>query len=157
VWPLFFDHTRNEAERWSRRLQTVALGESEFDRTEVATFWTDIMDQHARFIAHLLDPDEYELIETCMKTSRVFQDLHRGGANGVLRALVDEPGTVVHSLAQNPETDAILSAAETILDFKTKATRDIEAGRIKSIIDPRLADHVRREALKFVDELRRGV
>lgn len=38
----------------------------------------------------------------------------------------------------------ILSAAETILDFKTKAARDIEAGRIKSVIDPRLADHVRR-------------
>ena len=28
---------------------------------------------------------------------------------------------------------------------------------IKSIIDPRLADHVRREALKFVDELKRAV
>jgi hypothetical protein len=50
-----------------------------------------------------------------------------------------------------------LSAAETILDFKTKAVRDIEAARIKSIIDPRLADHVRREALKFVDELKRTV
>lgn len=31
-----------------------------------------------------------------------------------------------------------------------------EAGRIKSIIDPRLADHVRREALNFIDELRRA-
>lgn len=51
---------------------------------------------------------------------------------------------------------AILSAAQTILDFKTKAARDIEGGRIKSIIDPRLADHVRREALKFVDELKRA-
>ncbi len=58
---------------------------------------------------------------------------------------------------RDPETNAILSAAETILDFKTKAARDIEAGRIKSIIDPRLADHVRREALKFVDELKRAV
>jgi hypothetical protein len=35
--------------------------------------------------------------------------------------------------------------------------RDIEAARIKSIIDPRLSDHVRREALKFVDELKRAV
>jgi len=48
------------------------------------------------------------------------------------------------------------SAAQTILDFKTKAARDIEGNRIKSIIDPRLADHVRREALKFVDELKRA-
>ena len=157
VWPLFFDHTRHEAERWTRRLETLAGGESELDRSEVSKFWTEIMDEHVRFVAHLLDPDEFELIETCMQTSRVFCDLHKGGAHGVVAALVDEPGTVVDSLIKNPETDAILSAAQTILDFKTKAARDIEGGRIKSIIDPRLADHVRREALKFVDELKRAV
>lgn len=55
-----------------------------------------------------------------------------------------------------PETSAVLSAAETVLEFKTQAARDIEAARIKSIIDPRLSDHVRREALKFVDELKRA-
>lgn len=158
VWNLFFDHTRHEAERWTARLNTVAGGESEFDKDEVSTFWTNIMDEHARFVAHLLDPDEYELIETCMSTSRVFRDLHEGGGvGGAAAALVHEPTTVVGSLVDNPETSAILSAAETILDFKTKAARDIEAARIKSIIDPRLADHVRREALKFVDELKRAV
>lgn len=156
VWPCFFDHTRHEAERWTRRLEAVARGESEFDKAEVSEFWTNIMDEHARFVAHLLDPDEFELIETCMKTSRVFCDLHKGGLHGVVSALVDEPGTVTKSLMQNPETNAILSAAQTILDFKTQAARDIEGGRIKSIIDPRLADHVRREALKFVDELKRA-
>lgn len=157
VWPLFFDHTQHEAERWVRRLEQVGEGKSEFDRAEVSKFWTNIMDEHARFVAHLLDPDEYELIETAMKTSGVFAHLHEGGMGGVASALIHNPGTVVGSLVQNPETDAILSAAETILDFKTKAVRDIEAARIKSIIDPRLADHVRREALKFVDELKRAV
>lgn len=157
VWPLFFDHTRHEAERWTRRMEVLAGGESEFERSEVATFWTNIMDEHARFVGHLLDPDEVELIDTCFRTSHVFQDLHKGGLGGVASALVGEPGTVVNSLVQNPETDAILSAAETILDFKTKTTRDIEAGRIKSIIDPRVGDHVRREALKFVNELKRAV
>lgn len=156
VWPLFFDHTRHEAERLVRRLETLAAGDSDLDRSEVASFWTNIMDEHARFAAHLLDPDEYELIETCMKTSRVFADLHQGGAGGVVSALLDEPGTVTDSLVKNPETDAILSAAQTILDFKTQAARDIEAGRIKSIVDPRLADHIRREALKFIDELKRA-
>ena len=158
VWNLFFDHTRHEAERWTSRLETLASGASEFDKDEVSTFWTNIMDEHARFVAHLLDPDEYELIETCMSTSRVFADLHKGGpVGGAAAAIVHEPTTVVGSLVDNPETSAILSAAETILDFKTKAARDIEAARIKSIIDPRLADHVRREALKFVDELKRAV
>jgi len=157
VWNLFFDHTRHEAERWTRRLETLAQGESEFDQNEVATFWTNIMDEHARFVAHLLDPDEYELIEKAMSASRVFADLHKGGISGVASALVHEPTTVASSWIENPETSAVLSAAETILEFKTKAARDIEAARIKSIIDPRLADHVRREALKFIDEYRRAV
>ena len=71
--------------------------------------------------------------------------------------MADEPATVLDSLAKDPELDAVLSAAQTILDFKTQAVRDIEAGRIKSIIEPRLADHVRREALKFLNELKRAV
>ena len=158
VWATFFDHTRDEAERWNRRLESLSNGESEFDKDEVSTFWTHIMDEHAQFVAHLLDPAEAELIETAMNTSRVFADLHNHGAiAGAAVALAHEPSTVVGSLVQNPETNAILSAAETMLDFKTKAARDIEAGRIKSIIDPRLADHVRRESLKFVDELKRAV
>ncbi len=142
VWPLFFEHTRHEAERWVRRLDNLAKGESAFDRSEVVTFWTNIMDEHARFMAHLLDPAEFELIETAMKTSQAFRELGK-------------PTPAIQALAKNPDVDAVMSAAETILDFKTKAARDIEKARIKSIIDPRLADHVRREALKFVDELKR--
>jgi hypothetical protein len=153
VWPLFFDHTRNEAERWQRRLGDLAGGNTEFDRSEVVRFWTNIMDEHARFVAHLLDPSEYELIEKSFSTAKVFRDL---GDGGPVPALANEPGTVLDSLARNPELDAVMSAAQTILDFKTQAVRDIEAGRIKSIIEPRLADHVRREALKFVNELKRA-
>jgi hypothetical protein len=157
VWPLFFDHTRNEAERWERRLTALAGGESEFDRTEVVKFWTNIMDEHARFVAHLLDPNEFELIEKSFSTANVFRNLGDDSLAGTVGALAQEPGTVIDSLAKNPELDAVMSAAQTILDFKTQAVRDIEAGRIKSIIEPRLADHVRREALKFLNELKRAV
>lgn len=156
VWPLFFDHTRHEAERWSRRLEQLGTGESSYDRQEVALFWDNIMDEHARFVAHLLDPDEVELVEEATKTAKVFEKLGAGGVGGAAAALSAEPGVVVNALTENPETSAVLSAAETILEFKTKTARDIEAARIKSIIDPRLADHVRREALKFVDELQRA-
>jgi hypothetical protein len=157
VWPLFFDHTRHEAERWTRRLEQLGQGESEFDKAEVAAFWNNIMDEHARFVAHLLDPDELELVEKATRTSNVFRELGSGGIGGAASALAAEPGTVVGALTDHPETSAVLSAAETILEFKTQAARDIEAARIKSIIDPRLSDHVRREAFKFVDELKRAV
>ncbi|MCA1736997.1 MAG: DUF2935 domain-containing protein [Actinobacteria bacterium] len=157
VWPLFFDHTRHEAERHTRRLEQLGQGDSGFDKKEVMGFWNNIMEEHGRFVAHLLDPDEFELIDEATKASNAFRNLGTGGVGGALSALAAEPGTVTKALTEFPETSAVLSAAELILDFKTKAARDIEAARIKSIIDPRLADHVRREALKFVDELRRAV
>jgi hypothetical protein len=157
VWPLFFDHTRHEAERWTRRLEQLGKGESEFDKKEVAEFWDNIMDEHARFVAHLLDPEEFELVEKALDTSKVFQKLGSGGPGGAVAALAAKPGTVASAIGQFPETSAVLSAAETILDFKTQTARDVEAARIKSIIDPRLGDHVRREALKFVDEFKRAV
>ena len=156
VWPLFFDHTRHEAERWQRRLEALARLEPEYDRKEVVAFWTNIMDEHARFVAHLLDPNEYELIQKAFSTSRVFQKLSTDSAGGAVKALASEPVAVVRSLAANPDVDAVMSAVQTILDFKTQAARNIEAGRIKSIIEPRLADHVRREAIKFLDELKRA-
>ncbi|MCA1735479.1 MAG: DUF2935 domain-containing protein [Actinobacteria bacterium] len=63
VWPPFFDHTRHEAERHTHRLEQLATGDSGFDKKEVIGFWNNIMEEHGRFVAHLLDPDEYELID----------------------------------------------------------------------------------------------
>ena len=157
VWPLFFDHTRHEAERWERRLTGLASGESDFERSEVVAFWANIMEEHARFIAHLLDPDEFELIDKAVSASNIFRSIGDDSVGGTVGALVREPGAVVESLTNHPEIDAVMSAVQSILDFKTQAVRDIEAGRIKSIIEPRLGDHVRREALKFLNELKRAV
>jgi len=157
VWPLLFDHTRHEAERWQRRFNDLARGDVEFERREVVPFWANIMDEHARFVAHLLDPDEFELIEKAFSASNVFRQLSDDSVAGTVAALATEPGTVIDSLVQHPEVDAVMSAVQTILDFDTQAARDIEAGRIKSIIEPRLADHTRRETLKFLNELKRAV
>ncbi|HEV8469888.1 MAG TPA: DUF2935 domain-containing protein, partial [Candidatus Limnocylindria bacterium] len=94
VWPLFFDHTRHEAERWERRFNALSNGQVEFERKEVVTFWTNIMDEHARFVAHLLDPDEYKLIEKAFKTAEVFRELQKDGVAGAVTALAAQPGVV---------------------------------------------------------------
>jgi hypothetical protein len=135
VWPLFFEHTANEAERFVKRLSELSGGSSEYDKSEVVDFWTEIMGEHAEFIAHLLDPEEDTLVATANKTATAFEQLHR-----------------------NPSAagdDGVMKAAEEILAFKEKAGKGILAGQVKSIIHPALADHVRREAVKFIDELRR--
>ena len=134
VWPDFFEHTALEAERFTRRLDQYSRGQAQLDRAEVIEFWAKIMEDHAEFIAHLLDPQEKTLIAASRKSADLFHKL-RSDRDAKAKALAE---------------------GQAMVAFKTTATKGIEEGKIKSIIHPTLADHVRREAVKFVDELRRA-
>jgi DUF2935 family protein len=133
VWPLFFEHTAREADRFAARLALYSRRQIEFDRAEVVDFWFKTMGEHSGFIAHLLDPDERLLISQASKMEKAFL---RDGF-------------------KNVRGDEVMKAAHEILDFKTVGEKGIKSGKIKSIIHPSLASHVRREAVKFVDELKR--
>ncbi|HYP25947.1 MAG TPA: DUF2935 domain-containing protein [Blastocatellia bacterium] len=129
AWPAFFEHTALEGDRFAKRLDGFSRGKVELDHGEVVDFWTRIMADHADFIAHLLDPEERMLIEKAMKTSKAWR-----GAN---------------------KSNDVKGSLDELIAFKKTAQKGIEAGQIKSIIHPALADHVLREALKFSDELKR--
>lgn len=135
VWSTFFDHTAAEAEHQARRLEQFSRGDTSTGMKETAAFWTQIMGEHADFIAHLLDPAERDLIMKAMRTGDAFHKMHDNlpSSKNPMENLVDE-----------------------IIDFKTAAEKGIIMGKIKSIIHPTLADHVRREALKAADDLKRA-
>ena len=135
VWPTFFDHTREEAVRFVNRLDQLNRGDAAFDRREVLPFWADKMEEHSLFIDQLLDPEETVLKQVSRTSAGAFAKLEASPPAS------KEPG---------------LAAAQTIIDFKTAAEKGIRAGEIKSIIHPALADHVRREAIRFKDELMRA-
>ncbi len=135
TWSTFFDHTALEAEHFAQRLERFSRGDVSSDSRATAAFWTHIMGEHADFIAHLLDPAERDLIMKAMKTGDGFHRLH------------DSPPS-----SKNPVEQAV----DEIIDFKTAAEKGIQAGKIKSIIHPTLADHVRREAIKAADDLKRA-
>ena len=138
VWPQFFEHTAHEGERFLARLAQLNGGNADFSRAEVVPFWSQIMDEHSLFIAHLLDPEEQALIAAARQTSETFRRLRSSGASSGDRA------------------DPVRTAVDEIIDFKTAAERGIQTGQIRSIIHPALADHVRREAVRFRDELIRA-
>lgn len=135
VWPTFFEHTALEAEHFADRLTRLNGGDTSVDRNRATPFWAMVMGDHADFVAHLLDPAERALIDKAMQTSRAFHTLH---------------------MQQPTNTAAAIAAVDQIIDFKVAAEQGIQTGKIKSIIHPTLADHVRREALKAADELRRA-
>ena len=134
VWPLFFEHTAREADRFAARLQLYNRRQVEYDRGEVVDFWSKTMGEHSGFIAHMLDPEERLLISQARKLEDAF-----------LRSGLRDVGG-----------DAVMKAAHEVLDFKTVGEKGIRSGRIRSIIHPELASHVRREAVRFIDELKRA-
>lgn len=136
VWSTFFDHTATEADHLVDRLEQFSRGDTSTGLKETAAFWTQIMGEHSDFMAHLLDPAERDLIMKAIRTSDTFHKLHES-----------------LPLSKDPVENVV----DDIIDFKTAAQKGIVMGKIKSIIHPTLADHVRREAIKAADDLKRAV
>ena len=135
VWSTFFDHTALETEHLCARLEQFSRGDTSTGLTETAWFWTQIMGEHSDFIAHLLDPQEHDLIMKAMRTAEGFHKTH------------DHPPS---------SKDPLTTMVDEIIDFKTATEKGIIMGKIKSILHPTLADHVRREAIKAADDLKRA-
>lgn len=137
VFPLMFDHTAREAEHAVRRLEKLAAGDSDVNYADVVDFWTATMSDESGFIAHFLDPQESELISQALDSSAVFTGLNQGNK--------------AHSLSSGE----IVLALEDFVDFETTIDDGIAAGTVKSIMTHALADHMKRETLKFMDEVKR--
>jgi hypothetical protein len=135
VWPTFFEHTAREAEHFIARLELFSRGDVAIGEKDAIAFWSEVMGDHADFVAHLLDPKELELVKKAMAASEAFKKL---------------------PAEQTSAKEAAMRAVDEIIDFKVAAAKGIETGQIKSIIHPVLADHVRREALKAADEIGRS-
>ncbi|MET0786249.1 MAG: DUF2935 domain-containing protein, partial [Paenisporosarcina sp.] len=103
------------------------------------------MADHAKFIGHLLDPSERKLVEQAREFSYDFDQL--------LYQAID-----LDSMSPQSETRPILNqfldgnrvSVVSLRNFKKTARDLIEECKIKSNIHPLLADHVFREAERFL-------
>ncbi|WP_441888116.1 DUF2935 domain-containing protein [Paenibacillus sp. YAF4_2] len=148
-FPLLVDHTSREANYFRNRLQELNNGQLEPLHDAIIdenVFFLKIMADHAKFIGHLLDPSERKLVEQAREFSQDFDTL--------LWQAQD-----LSSMRPQSQTQPLLSqfldqnrvSVVSLRDFKKTARDLIEACRIKSIIHPLLADHVYREAERFLE------
>lgn len=147
-FPLLVDHTSREANYFRNRLEELNAGRLEPLPDAIIdenVFFLRIMADHAKFIGHLLDPSERQLVEQARNFSQDFDQL--------LFQAVDLSGMRPQSQTE-PLLDQFLDqnrvSVVSLRDFKKTAKELIEACRIKSIIHPLLADHVFREAERFL-------
>ncbi|WP_239696837.1 DUF2935 domain-containing protein [Paenibacillus oryzisoli] len=147
-FPLLVDHTSREANYFRNRLHELNTGQLEPLPDAIIDeniFFLRIMADHAKFIGHLLDPSERQLVEQARNFSHDFDQL--------LFQAIDLSGMRPQSQT-DPLLDQFLDqnrvSVVALRDFKKTARDLIEACKIKSIIHPLLADHVFREAERFL-------
>jgi Domain of unknown function (DUF2935) len=147
-FPLLVDHTSREAAYFANRLKELNEGKLKPEPAAIIrenVFFLRIMADHAKFIGHLLDPSERKLVDQARNFSHDFDQLLYQAVD--LEAMQPQSETV-------PLIDQMLDenrvSVKSLRDFKKTARDLIEACRIKSIIHPLLADHVFREAERFM-------
>ncbi|GIP35179.1 DUF2935 domain-containing protein [Paenibacillus sp. J2TS4] len=147
-FPLLVDHISREANYFRNRLDELNSGQLEPLPDAIIdenVFFLRIMADHAKFIGHLLDPSERQLVEQARNFSDEFDQLLFQARD--LDSMRPQSQTI-------PLLDQFLDqnrvSVQSLVNFKKTAKELIEACRIKSIIHPLLADHVFREAERFL-------
>ncbi|OES43896.1 DUF2935 domain-containing protein [Domibacillus iocasae] len=147
-YALLVDHTSREAAYFAKRLKELNEGKLKTLPDAIIkenVFFLKIMGDHAKFIGHLLDPSERKLVDQARDFSYDFDQL--------LYQAID-----LDSMRPQSETKPILNqfldgnriSVVSLRNFKKSAKELIEECKIKSNIHPLLADHVFREAERFL-------
>lgn len=147
-FPLLVDHTSREAFYFRNRLEQLNTGQLDPLPDAIINenvFFLRIMADHAKFIGHLLDPSERKLVDQAKQFSDEFDQLLFQARD--LDSMRPQSQTVP-LLDQFVDQNKV--SVTSLRDFKKTARDLIEACRIKSIIHPLLADHVYREAERFL-------
>lgn len=138
IYPLQIDHLIREAENYLRMLDRLSARQLQMGPQELAdeqALMDRLMGEHALFIDGLLDP-----AETAIKTkARAFYpEFHRLSQQAMAAKRAPQTLPVL--------THRTIPAVQNIVNFKSQGADGILSCKIRSIIQPLLADHVLREA-----------
>ena len=138
IYPEMLEHLLEEARFYMKillDLQERILSKKDILKKEI--FWNNIMREHAQFVRGYLDPTEEELIKEAHNFAKEFEKLLEETKNA-------------HKKDPCPITKKNLDASEDLRDFKSDATKGMLKCEIKGIASPLLADHILREANRYI-------
>lgn len=148
-FPLLVDHISREANYFRNRLEELNQGNLEPLQDAIIdenVFFLRIMADHAKFIGHLLDPSERKLVDQARDFSHDFDQLLFQARDLSSMRPQSQTGPLL-----NQFLDQNRVSVKSLRDFKKTARDLIDQCKIKSIIHPLLADHVFREAERFLE------
>lgn len=101
--------------------------------------WNHIMEEHSEFIRGYLDPKEEKLLNNAESFARRFEQLTEKS-----RQTADNPSMLHETTRESLKNVTLLR------NFKAQGTQGLLACKIKALMSPLLADHVTREANRFI-------
>ncbi|TGE34048.1 DUF2935 domain-containing protein [Desulfosporosinus sp. Sb-LF] len=138
LFPSQLEHVYREALFYLKvikRMQNNQFVDGRVDLFEQEVFWGEIMEEHAMFVRHLLDPSEKELCRKARDLARRFEQLEQKMKGEGL------PASSFGRLRQEN-----IAATLSIAEFKATGTELLLACQVKSLLSPLLTDHTLREA-----------
>lgn len=150
LFPLLVDHITREAKRFLHLLSRPEPENRLHALLQEHAFWLRVMKEHVEFVRHLLDPSERTLIRQVEGFIHTFS------------RLLETANELESMDSSNPRsfntvrrfTEEVIQRTTELRDFKAAAYELLLACEVLSIIpSPLLADHIRREADKFLSEL----
>jgi hypothetical protein len=142
VWPSFFQAASHEAHSFVTRLTRLNRNDPPILRNEVADLWLGDAGDHASMLAHFMDPGEARLIHDAMEAAKRFKSLQAASQ-------VSPSGAA--------PSDPVQKAAEERHEMEAAIQKAVAEKRIHSIIHPLMADHMVREGLRFLEDLKYAV
>lgn len=142
IYPSMLEHILEEAKSYQLYLKLIEDGKDieDFNSRHVKKselFWNEIMMEHALFIRGMLDPSENKLICTAQDFANDYYDL------------IDATKEMTENTLC-PITEETLKETKEFKAFKEAGVEGILECKIKSVIQPLLADHVLREANHYI-------
>lgn len=149
IYPTQIDHLMREVQHYILMLKALMAGNIELSAEEFAeeqAFWNEIMEEHAEFIDGLLDPSEKGLKAQASAFANQFAGLVQQA-----KAAEERPALVPQITVSSE------AATSEIQNFKSQGANGILSCKVRSIINPLLADHVLREANHYLRVLRENM
>lgn len=138
LYPLLVDHVLREAKYYLMALESIQHRKRPVeDILGNQIFWDTIMKEHAMFVRGLLDPTEERLFDTANGFVKSFEEL-------IEKTERSSPKDILTI------TKKALNATTAIRDFKIQGTEGLIDCQIQVIAYPLLADHILREANRYI-------
>lgn len=152
AWQALANYVEHDITRWMKILMKHSMGRQAYERTEVVAFWSETMLHHEQFILHLVKDQFLTDLTYELKNAHFFEQL-ASYIPGLHTYPHVSPRVVWN--AHDPTLSEVIEITRLMLTIEEGVGRAVEVAWLRDILDRYAADHLRREAIKFIDEIDR--